>query len=164
MVKDHSDSKREETRCRHLGYSFRLAARVLLYASSHRQDNTYHGLCYTSRGAQSRTRNSSMGPPWRIDPTTMSERSYHRATSHSESFIWCLDANDFYTQATKKKIPNQFIHLYTRTRAHTHTYVSIYIYIYICTRTHQTMFPIMTTNTKQLHILLLLISCHFFDV
>ena len=26
---------REETRCRHIGYSFRLAARVLLYASSH---------------------------------------------------------------------------------------------------------------------------------
>ena len=39
---------REETRFRHMGYSFRLAARVLLYASSH---NTYHGLCYTSRGA-----------------------------------------------------------------------------------------------------------------
>ena len=30
---------REETRCRHyMGYSFRSAARVLLYASSHRQD------------------------------------------------------------------------------------------------------------------------------
>ena len=41
----------KETRCRHIGYSFRLAARVILYASSHRQDNTYHGLCYTSRGA-----------------------------------------------------------------------------------------------------------------
>ena len=35
-----------------------LAARVLLYASSHRQDNTYHGLCYTSRGALAGTRNS----------------------------------------------------------------------------------------------------------
>ena len=34
-----------------MGYSFLLAARVLLYAPSHRQDNTYHGLCYTSRGA-----------------------------------------------------------------------------------------------------------------
>ena len=54
---------RKETRCRHMGYSFRLAARVLLYASSHRQDNTYHGLCYTSRGALAGTRNSSMGPP-----------------------------------------------------------------------------------------------------
>ena len=42
---------RKETRCRHIGYSFRLTARVLLYAPSHRQDSTYHGLCYTSRSA-----------------------------------------------------------------------------------------------------------------
>ena len=77
---------RKETLCCHIGYSFRLAARVLLYAPSHRQDSTYHSLCYTSRGALAGTRNSSMGPPWRIDPTThrtMSERSYHGATSRS---------------------------------------------------------------------------------
>ena len=54
---------RMETRCRHIGYSYRLTARVFLYAPSHRQDNTYHGLCYTSRGALAGTRNSSMGPP-----------------------------------------------------------------------------------------------------
>ena len=54
---------RKETRCRNIGYSYRLTARVLLYAPSHRQDNTYHGLCYTSRGALAGTRNSSMGPP-----------------------------------------------------------------------------------------------------
>ena len=42
---------RKETHCHHIGYSYRLAARVLLYAPSHRQDNTYHILCYTSRGA-----------------------------------------------------------------------------------------------------------------
>ena len=36
---------RKETRC----YCYRLIARVLLYAPSHRQDSTYHGLCYTSR-------------------------------------------------------------------------------------------------------------------
>ena len=54
---------RKEPRCRHIGYSFRLTARVLLYAPSHRQDSTYHGLCYTSRGALAGTRNSSMGPP-----------------------------------------------------------------------------------------------------
>ena len=54
---------RKENRCRHIGYSYRLTARVLLYAPSHRQDNTYHGLCYTSRGALAGTRNSSMGPP-----------------------------------------------------------------------------------------------------
>ena len=54
---------REETRCRHMGYSFRLTARALLYAPTNRQDNTYHGLCYTSSGALAGTRNSSMGPP-----------------------------------------------------------------------------------------------------
>ena len=55
MVKDHLDSER--------GNSFRLTARVLLYALSHRQDNTYHSHCYTSRGALPGKRNSSMGPP-----------------------------------------------------------------------------------------------------
>ena len=54
---------RKETRCRHIGYSFRLAARVLSYAPSHRQDNTYHSLCYTSHGALAGMRYSSMGPP-----------------------------------------------------------------------------------------------------
>ena len=39
MIKDHSLT-REETRCRDIGYSFRLAARVLLYAPSHIQDCT----------------------------------------------------------------------------------------------------------------------------
>ena len=48
MVKNHSDSEREKTHCRHMGYPFQLAARVLLYASSHRQDNTYQDLWYTS--------------------------------------------------------------------------------------------------------------------
>ena len=59
MVKDHSDSEKGN----HIGYSYRLTARALLYAPSHRQDNTYHGLCYTSRGALAGTRNSSMGSP-----------------------------------------------------------------------------------------------------
>ena len=54
---------RKETRCRYMGYSLGLTARVLLYAPFHRQDSTYHGLCYTSRGALAGTRNSSMGPP-----------------------------------------------------------------------------------------------------
>ena len=50
MVKDHSDS--------HIGYSFRLAARIILYASSHRHENTYHSLCYTIRGVLAGTRRS----------------------------------------------------------------------------------------------------------
>ena len=53
----------KDTCCRHIGYSFRLAARVLLYAPSNRQDSTYHGLCYTNRGALVGTRNSSMSSP-----------------------------------------------------------------------------------------------------
>ena len=48
---------REETRYRHMGYSFRLAARDLLYAPSDRQNSTYHGLCYTSRGTLAGTLN-----------------------------------------------------------------------------------------------------------
>ena len=65
---------RKETRCRHISYSFRLATRVLLYAPSHREDSTYHNLCYTSRGALAGTRNRSLGPPhegsirWPIAP------------------------------------------------------------------------------------------------
>ena len=44
----------------------------------------------TACGALAGTRNSSMGPPWRIDPKThrtMSERSYHGATSRSRTVI-----------------------------------------------------------------------------
>ena len=58
MLKDHSDSEN-----RHIGYFFRLTARVLIYAPTHREDITYHSLCYTSSGALAGTRNSSMGPP-----------------------------------------------------------------------------------------------------
>ena len=82
MASDHSGSEKGNPRCRHMGYSFRLGAMILLYASSHRQDDSNHGRCYTSRGALAVTRNSSMGSPRRIDPTThrtMSERSYHEA-------------------------------------------------------------------------------------
>ena len=63
---------REETRCRYMDYSFRLAAMVLWYAPS-------HGLCYTSPRALAWTRNSSEGPPRRINPTT------HRTTFTSRS-------------------------------------------------------------------------------
>ena len=63
MVKNHSDREREVTRCRHMGYSFQLTVRVLLYASTRKQDNTCHGFCLTSRGGLAGTRNRSMGPP-----------------------------------------------------------------------------------------------------
>ena len=126
--------ERKETSCCHIGYSFGLTARVLLYASSHRQDNTYHSLCYTSRGAMAGTRNSSMGPPhegsirrpiapwtnalttelhlapWRIDPTThhtMSECSYHRATSRSMK-----DRSDDPSHHERMLLPQSYISLH----------------------------------------------------
>ena len=62
MVKDHLDSERGNPLLPH-GLPFLLVAKVPLYASSHRQDNTYYGLCYTNCGALAVMRNSSMGPP-----------------------------------------------------------------------------------------------------
>ena len=62
MVKDHSDSERGNPLPPHR-LLFPISTRVLLYAPSHRQDSTYHGLCYISCGALAGTRNSSMGPP-----------------------------------------------------------------------------------------------------
>ena len=46
-----------------MGYTFRLTARVLLFAPSHRQNSTYDGLCHTSHGALAGTTNSPMGQP-----------------------------------------------------------------------------------------------------
>ena len=50
MVKDHSDRERGNPPQPH-GLLFSIKSK----------DNTYHGLCYTSRGALAGTRNSSMG-------------------------------------------------------------------------------------------------------
>ena len=47
--------------CRVSEQSFQLAARVLLYAPSHRQDSTDHSLCYISHEALAGMRNSSVG-------------------------------------------------------------------------------------------------------
>ena len=65
------------------GYFFQLAAMVLLYSPSHRQDSTYHSLYYTSCGALAGTRNSSVGPPWggwSDDQLYLKQMFYHRAT------------------------------------------------------------------------------------
>ena len=70
---------------------FRLAA---IFHIHHPTDRTeYTTTCYTSCGTLAVTRNSSMGPPWRIDPMThrnMSDRSYHRDTSCSKGSWWQL--------------------------------------------------------------------------
>ena len=66
-------------------YSIRNIVKGFFYMHHPRQDNTYHSLCYTSCGALTGTRNSSMGHcegliQWSIVPY---ERSYHGATSGS---------------------------------------------------------------------------------
>ena len=58
------------TKIKHIGYSLQLTAMVLLYAPSHRQDSTYHGLCYTSRGALAGTKNELKQMPLSIIKTT----------------------------------------------------------------------------------------------
>ena len=76
MVKDHSDNGRKPaaaTTWATLSDSFRLAARVLLYAPPHRQDSTCHAFVtpVTLAGTGNRS--------W-LDPTThrtVSGRSYH---------------------------------------------------------------------------------------
>ena len=78
---------RGETHCRHIGYTFQLAARVLLYAPSHRQDNTYHSLCYTSRGALAGTRTSSLDPP---HEGSIRQPSHHERTLLLRSYILLL--------------------------------------------------------------------------
>ena len=60
MVKDNSDSEKGNLLSPHR-LLLSINSKVFLYAPSHRQDNSYHGLCYTSRGALAGTRNSSMG-------------------------------------------------------------------------------------------------------
>ena len=59
MVKDHSDSEKGNPLPPHR-LLFPVSSKGFLYAPSHRQDSTYHGLC----GALAGTRNSSMGPPY----------------------------------------------------------------------------------------------------
>ena len=58
MVKDHSDSEIGNPLPPHR-LLFPISTNgSFIYASSHRQDSTYRGLCYTSRGALAGTRNS----------------------------------------------------------------------------------------------------------
>ena len=61
MVKDHTDSERKPAATTWVTISDYQQG--LFYMHHPRQDNTYHNLCYTSRGALAGTRNSSMGPP-----------------------------------------------------------------------------------------------------
>ena len=81
---------RKETRCCHIGYFYRLTATVLLYAPSHRQGNTYHGLCYTSRGALADREIAQSVHPMKDrsdDPSHHERTLYLWATSHSHHWM-----------------------------------------------------------------------------
>ena len=100
---------RMETCCCHIGYSFRLVARVLLYAPSHRQDSTYHGICYTSCGALAGTRNSFnlkkyhitviLGLLHQLWSTGWNEKSFNLKTYHITVIWGLLHQHCFYTMS-----------------------------------------------------------------
>ena len=119
---------RMETRCRHIGYSYRLTARVLLYAPSHRQDNTYHGLCYTSRGALAGTRNSSMGP-WRIDPTTHRTMNDTINKTELEVFLSNEIHHLFYIHITFVSVRMQWNKWPKTHRLSTHIYIFVLFHL-----------------------------------
>ena len=59
MLKDHSDSEKGNPLPPHR-LLLSINSKGLLYAPSQGQDNTYHSLCYPSRGALAGMRNSAM--------------------------------------------------------------------------------------------------------
>ena len=108
MVKDHSDSEGGNP----------LPPYGLLFPISSEgsficiipQDNTYHGLCYTSRGALAGRRNSSMGPPGRIDPTTYRHHERTLLPRSHISPIHCSDAcGPLYARNVKTSIKSKNI-------------------------------------------------------
>ena len=112
MVKDHADSERGNLLAPH-GLLFPISTRVLLYTSSHRQDNTYDILCYTSHGALAGTRNSLMGPPWKDQSNDSSHyeqtlllRSYISLPDSSKALIWYQleHFNQFFKKHSRWKI------------------------------------------------------------
>ena len=79
---------RKETCC-HMGYSFWLAARGLLYAPSHRQDSTHHSLCYTSRGALASFRSSMQHNHYEVSLSIL-------ISSSSQSYTFSIKTGLYY--------------------------------------------------------------------
>ena len=61
MVKDYLDSERGNPLPPH-GLLFHISSKGSFICIIPQTGNTYHRLCYTSRGALAGTRNSSVGP------------------------------------------------------------------------------------------------------
>ena len=106
---------RKETRCRHIGYSFRLTARVLLYAPSHRQDSTYHGFCYTSCGALTE-----------FDHWSYFKYSHTHTHTHTHTHMHTQTNMHPHAHTHTHTHVHTDKHAHTRTHADTHTNISFY--------------------------------------
>ena len=86
---------RNETRCRHIGYSYRLTARVLLYAPSHRP-------CYTSHGALALLAAGVVNKVPLMTIVTFLQKSYRsRISSHWATIPACSVVPLIYKQSKK---------------------------------------------------------------
>ena len=83
-----------------MGYSFRLAARVILYASFHRQDNPYHDHVHLTKTFVKRfTPGKGDSLILRLNKTKIAENNIHLwglrkdmfyLTTHSTHFIYVI--------------------------------------------------------------------------
>ena len=83
---------KEETRCRHMGYYFRLASMFRSYAPSNRQDSTYHGICYTSRGPQAGRRKIKVGRTYRGKINKSLDANLKRGSYRGLSLRYCKES------------------------------------------------------------------------
>ena len=95
---------RDETCCRHMGYSFRLAARIISYASDRRTHTTAFVTPVVEHWLEREI------AQWVHHEGSIRERSYHGATSRS----------------SMEGLMNGHTH------THTHTHVCMYICMYVC--------------------------------
>ena len=126
----------KETHCRHIGYSYRLTARVLLYAPSHRQDNTYHSLCYTSRGGLAGMRNRSMGPP-------------HEGSIRRPTAPWANALPLSYIPITLKNRGKNILHIFCYKTLISFT--KIFYFLRLATLANDTVSPNNESNNKCNH-------------
>ena len=86
----HRLSVGTKSKCLYMGYSFRLTATVLLYAPSHRQDCTYHSLCYTVVECWLEWEIAQWVHPMKDrsdDPSHHERMLYHGTTSPSKKLV-----------------------------------------------------------------------------
>ena len=92
MAEDHTDSESGNLLPQH-GRLFSSKGSFIFIIPQ--TDNTYHGLCYTSRGALAGISNSSMGPLWRIAPwanalnMVIPLNALLGVNRKAMSYIWC---------------------------------------------------------------------------